>query len=90
MPAFAGMTGQSLGSPRRHWIKFDLAAQVGGHLFNGFDEVVADARAGAARAWLDAHACLAFARSLTLLFFEYRHGSGLNQQNSRIVALPQY
>jgi hypothetical protein len=39
------MTSQSLGSLRRHWIKLDLAAQVGGHFFERFDEIVTEPRA---------------------------------------------
>jgi hypothetical protein len=74
---------------RQYWIKLNFPAQVGGHLFESFDEVVADARAGTTGARLDAHACRAPADSFTPLFLEYRHGSALNKQNSWIVALPQ-
>jgi hypothetical protein len=82
-------TDVSESPPRGHVRKLDLAAQVGGHLFESFDEVVADARAGTAMARLGAHACRALADSFTSLFFEYRHNSALNQQNSWIVALPR-
>jgi hypothetical protein len=60
---------------------------VGGHFFDGFDKVVADARAAASAVWLDAPARRALARSFALLFFEYRHCSAVNEQNSGIVAL---
>jgi hypothetical protein len=65
--------------------KLDLAAQVGGYLFGGFDEVVTDARAGTT-ARFGAHAGGALAGSFPLLFFRCRHSSALNQQNSWIVA----
>jgi len=48
-----------------HFVEFDLAAQVGSHLFEGLDEVVADAGAGRTlgSAWLGSRARYAFARS---------------------------
>jgi hypothetical protein len=63
-------------SPRRSDVgELNLAAHMGGHLFERFDEVVADTRAGTTAARFGADTRRSLARSFRLLFFECRHGS---------------